>query len=194
MQESRREVSLRERWGEWVVVIILLLLGLTLISVSLSNKGVLQEALVTIGLNFLSSAAATLIILFLVGNNIAGLTSQINNLEQQVDKLHQIITDETDAVYKNISKLSTLLTDVSSLGIVGIARSRHYANFEGDKNLIERWKYLLDHAYEVDVICFADRLFFNYDIFDRFFMEKVKTRIEQKDLTKDYSIKCGQSI
>lgn len=180
MAEKKREPTPRERWGEWIIVTVLALAGLALIFASLANKGILQEVLATIGLNFLSSAAVTTFILLLVGNDVGGLKSQINNLEQEVDKLHEIIVDETDAMYKNIGKLSTLLTDACSLGIVGLGRSRYVTAFDGNKNLGERWKYLLEYAHEVEVICFADRLLFNYEIFDRFFTEKIKARMEQE--------------
>lgn len=180
MAENKPLSSFRERWGQWIIVIFLMLAGFTLIFASLSNKGILQEALITIGLNFLSSAAVTAFILVLVGSDVGGLKSQINNLELEVDKLHRVIEDETDAMYRNIGKLSTLLTDASSLGIVGLGRSEHSAVFEGNKNFVERWKYLLEHAREVDVICFADRSLFYYQVFDRFFTDKVKARIEQE--------------
>ncbi len=133
-----------------------------------------------IGLNFLSSAAVTVFILLLVGSDVGGLRRQINNLEQEVDKLHEIIDDETDAMYKNIGRFSTLLTDASSLGIVGLGRSGQSAIFERDKNFVERWKYFLEYAHEVDVICFADRSLFSYQIFDRFFKDKIRARMEQE--------------
>jgi hypothetical protein len=95
MKSKNPKSSVRDRWGEWVIIIVLILAGFTLIFASISNKGLLQEALLTIGLNFLSSAAVTTIILLLVGSDVGGLKSQINNLEQEVDKLHGIIADET---------------------------------------------------------------------------------------------------
>lgn len=138
MPDKKREPSARERWGEWVIIIVLILVGFTLIFASISNHGLLQEALATIGLNFLSSAAVTTIILLLVGNSVAGLKNQIDNLGYEVDKLHNIIDEEIDAIYNNIGRLSTLLNDAGSLGIIGIGRSRHSNNFEGNKSFVER--------------------------------------------------------
>ena len=180
MRDKKREPSARERWGEWVIILILILAGFTLIFASISIKGFLQVALATIGLNFLSSAAVTIIILLLVGSSVVGLTDQIDNLRNEVDKLHIILEEKIDAMYKNIGRLSTLLNDAGSLGIIGIGRSRHSNNFEGNKDFVERWKYLLENAHQVDVICFADRLLFNYDVFNPFFIKKIKERMEQE--------------
>ncbi len=177
---NKRGPNFRERYGQLITVAFLLLTGLTLISISIPNTGLLQQALVAIGLNFLSSAAVTVFILLLVGSDVGGLKSQINKLEQEVDMLHGIIEDETDAMYKNIGRLSTLLTDASSLGIIGLGRSGQSTVFEGNKNFVERWKYLLEHAHKVDVICFADRSLFSYHIFDRSFKEKIRTRMKQE--------------
>lgn len=198
MVEDKRKPSFRERYGQLITVAFLSLTGLTLIFASIPEKGLPQEALLAIGLNCLSSAAISIIILLLIGSDVGGLKSQINNLEQEtnnleqeVDKLHKIIENETDtihkiiesetnAMYKNIGKLSTLLTDASSLGIVGLGRSKYSTAFEESKNFVERWKDLLEHAHEVDVICFADRSLFYYDVFDPFFIKKIQARMEQE--------------
>ncbi len=179
MARNQRKQTTKERWGEWIVVTSLILAGFSLLFASLSNKGILQQALLAIGLNFLSSAAVTAFILLLVGSDVGGLKSQINHLEQEVDKLQEVIENETDIIYKNIGRLSTLVADAYSLGIVGFGRSRYSTTFDGNKNFIERWKYLLENAHQVDVICFADRLLFYYDIFDRIFIEKIQKRMEK---------------
>jgi hypothetical protein len=178
MPDEKRKPSAKERWGERVIITVLVLAGLVLIFASTLYKGLLQAALATIGLNFLSSAAVTFIILFLVGSDIGGLKQEINNLGQEVDKLHNIIENEIDIMHNSVGSLSALLSNAYNLGIVGLGRSKQSANFEGNKNFVERWKYLLEHAQEVEVICFADRSLF-YDIFNPFFVEKIRGRMEQ---------------
>lgn len=170
MPKRNQELSPKERWGERVIVIVLILIGLILVLTSTLSTGLLREALLTIGLNFLSSAAVTIIILFLVGSDVGGL-------RKEVDKLHNIIEEEIDVMHHSIGSLSALLNNAYSLGIVELGRSRQSPNFEGSKNLIERWKYLLEYTKEVDVICFADRLLFSSDVFSPFFLEKIRERM-----------------
>lgn len=172
MPKRNQELSPKERWGERVTIFVLILIGLILILASALSADLLREALLTIGLNFLSSAAVTIIILFLVGSDVGGL-------RKEVDKLHNIIEEEIDVMHHSIGSLSALLNNAYGLGIVELGRSRQSPNFEGSKNLVERWKYLLEHANEVDVICFADRLLFSSDVFSPFFLEKIRERMRQ---------------
>ena len=178
MANVKRTSSAKERWGERVIITVLVLAGFALIFASTLYKGLFQEALATIGLNFLSSAAVTFIILFLVGSDVSGLKGQVNNLGQEVDKLHNIIEKEIDIMHNSVGSLSALLNNAYNLGIIELGRSRQSPNFEGSKNLVERWKYLLEHANEVDVICFADRLLFSSDVFSPFFLEKIRERMK----------------
>jgi hypothetical protein len=178
MQNDEPKSSAKERWGERVIIVVLILAGIVLILASSFFTGLLRESLATIGLNFLSSAAVTIIILSLVGSDVGGLKQEINNLGREVDKLHNIKEKEIDIMLNSVGSLSALLSNAYSLGIVGLGRSKQSANFEGNKNFVERWKYLLEYAQEVDVICFADRSLF-YDIFNPFFVEKLRGRMEQ---------------
>ena len=180
MAKDKQDFNFRDRYGQFIIVAFLILTGLTLLFAPKPNIGLLHDTLIAIGLNCLSSAAISIIIFLLVGSEVGGLRIQITHLEGEVDKLHGIIEHEADAMSKNIGRLATLLTHASSMGIIGIGRSGQSPVFEGNKNFIERWKYLLEHAHKVDVICFADRSLFSYHVFDHFFKEKIKTRIKQE--------------
>jgi hypothetical protein len=173
MTDKNRESSARDRWGEWVIVVILFLLGVVLYFASSAITGLLRQALASISFSFLSTSFATGILLAIVGSNVSGL-------KKEVDRLHKIIEEEIDTIYSSIGSLSSMLNNASNLGIVGLGRSGHSVVFEGNKNFVEKWKYFLEYSHEVDVICFADRSLFSYQIFDRFFKEKIRERVEQE--------------
>jgi hypothetical protein len=173
MRNRNPASSARERWGEWVIVVILFLVGVVLYFASPATTGLLRQALESVSFSFLSTSFATGIILAIVGSNVSGL-------KKEVDKLHGIIEDEIDTIYSSIGNLSSMLNNASNLGIIGLGRSGQSPVFEENKNFVERWKYFLEYAHEVDVICFADRSLFSYHIFDRSFKEKIRVRMAQE--------------
>jgi hypothetical protein len=174
MSDNKHGSFPKERWGEWIIVIILFLSGTALYFASPLTTGLFRQALTSISLSFLSTSFATGIILAIVGSDVRGL-------RKEIDKLHNIIDEKIEIIQGNSDNQSAFLRNTYSLGIIGLGRSRQSANFEGNKNFLERWKYFLENAHEVDVICFADRSLFNYEVFDIFFIEKIKERMEQRN-------------
>ncbi len=182
MQRRNKELSTRDRWGEWVVAIILFLLGLTLFLISSNVKGLAQQILVAVGLSFVGSSSASAIILFLVGSNVAGLKKEIIHLGGEIDKLHENIEQEIESIHTSVGDMSTLIAEAHSLGLIAIGRSRDSDKFEGGQNVVERWKYFLQNASEVDLICFRDKMLFGRDVFYPNFTDKVNRRLNEKTL------------
>jgi hypothetical protein len=163
MPDEEPKPTIKDRWGERVIILVLFLTGLALYFGSQKTSGSWQQVLSSIGLSFLGTAFATGIVLALVGSDVGGL-------RKEIDKLRSII-------YVNLYGLSTLASNSYNLGVVGIGRSRRSQNFEEGQNIAERWQYLLEHANEVDLICFADRVLFNSDIFNPFFIKTIRERM-----------------
>lgn len=174
----------KDRWGEKVVVIVLGISGTALFLFSTFFNGLVGVALSSIGLSLLGSAAAAGVILALVGSDVGGLKREVSNLEQEVDKLHVLIEEEVNTIHKSVASFSVFIHNAYGLGIVGIGRARASPNYEGRKNFVERWKYLLENANEVDILCFADTVLFSSEVFNPFFIDKIRGRMNQQEEAK----------
>lgn len=180
--QRRFQLSFRDRWGEWVVSIILFLLGLTLFLIFNNQQGQAQRIISAVGLSFIGSSSASAIILLLIGSNVAGLKEEIGHLHEEIDKLHENTEQEIKSIHTSIGEMSALITEANSIGLVAIGRSRDSDTFEGGKNLVERWKYFLEHGSEVDLICFRDRLLFSRNVFYPNFLARISRRLREGNL------------
>lgn len=183
MQKDDRKPSTKELWGEWVAVTIIFLLGIILFLVSINFKDPIKEVLANIGFSLLGSAGASFIILILVGSSVGGLKKETNNLRDEIDKLHANLEQEIESIDTKVAAMSALVSEAHRLGLVAIGRSRESDNFEGGKNMVGRWRYFLENAAQVDLICFRDRMLFGREVFYPAFIEKISTRLKNGSLS-----------
>ena len=183
MQKDDRKLSAKELWGEWVAVTIIFLLGIILFLVSINLKDPIKEVLGNIGFSLLGSAGASFIILILVGSSVGGLKKETNNLRDEIDKLHANLEQEIESIDTKVAAMSALVSEAHRLGLVAIGRSRESDNFEGGNNIVGRWRYFLENAAQVDLICFRDRMLFGREVFYPAFIEKIRTRLKNGSLS-----------
>src|SRR5450755_3122566 len=112
MSDNKHGSFPKERWGEWIIVIILFLSGTALYFASPLTTGLFRQALTSISLSFLSTSFATGIILAIVGSDVRGL-------RKEIDKLHNIIDEKIEIIQGNSDNQSAFLRNTYSLGIIG---------------------------------------------------------------------------
>ena len=129
----------------------------------------------------MGSAGASGIVLVLVGSNVK-VKEEINNLSDEIDYLHKNIEKEIESIHTRVGAMSTLVSDAHNIGLVAVGRSRESDNFQGRVNIVERWKYFLENATQVDLICFRDRLLFGRDVFYSEAIKKINVRLNDGSL------------
>lgn len=166
----------------WAGVVILLLLGLALVALAgptllpfAKDDPPLTSLLQNIGYGLLGGAVTAMVFQFTSG---AIATRQqerteraLSSLQMNIGKVPEIVSQATQVQQQAVAgqqqrilELSKMLATANSLGIVAVAGERIKTPVFGGRTFVERWQYLLEHAREVDLLCWEDSKLLSYDV------------------------------
>jgi hypothetical protein len=165
----------------WFAISFTILLGLVAVSLPgspllpLSSGSALANLLSNIGYGLIGGGITAAVFQIVAGNTASGQQQQLNatleSLSTEIQKVPAIIETVTSAQQSAIASqekhfiaLSNLLGVANSIGLVAIAASRTEKSFADHMTLVERWVHLLNHAKEVDLLCWDDSRLLNFDV------------------------------
>lgn len=166
----------------WLGILFLLVLGLALVAVPgssllpfLAADVQLASLLQNIGYGLIGGGLTSVVFKFTTGltdNWQQERMEQVfNGLQLDLVKVPEIILQATREQQQAIAEqqvrileLSNLLATANSLGVVAIAGERIKTPVFGGRTFVERWQYLLEHANEVDLLCWEDSKLLSYDV------------------------------